>query len=208
MSSTTPYYFRRRTIGRAASPPAWACYEQIPYDEDDCSDSASDSCSEDGEDYPRAPGPASDSEESDHHTVTANTAENSDGSHDMDIDMDMGEEDADRGAAVVKTDAQKDVKGKQRAIDPEPETTKRRHRKKQRQPVYTLRPILTIQRSQGFVWNQVSLFASFQCMSGWLICPINRISLFLRISKTDVRLFFPTPSCTFIILFWISTHCL
>jgi hypothetical protein len=52
----------------------------------------------------------------------------------------------------------KDVKGKQRAIDPpEPESPKKQqhHRqKKPRQSVYTLRPILTIQRSQGFVWNQ------------------------------------------------------
>ena len=57
MSSNTdntsyPDWFRRRTLGRASSPPTWACYEQIPF-EDDYSDSASDnnSCSEDEEDY-------------------------------------------------------------------------------------------------------------------------------------------------------------
>ncbi|KAJ7826230.1 hypothetical protein B0H14DRAFT_3088491 [Mycena olivaceomarginata] len=32
-----------------------------------------------------------------------------------------------------------------------------RSKSHQRERVYTLRPILTIQRSQGFVWNQVSL---------------------------------------------------
>ncbi|KAG6330327.1 hypothetical protein ID866_8762 [Astraeus odoratus] len=48
----------------------------------------------------------------------------------------------------------KDVKGKQRAVDPEPEPTKRRHRRRERRPTQTLRPILTIQKSQGFVWNQ------------------------------------------------------
>ncbi|KAJ3516524.1 hypothetical protein NLJ89_g1068 [Agrocybe chaxingu] len=48
-----PYYFRRRTMGRAASPPTWACYEQIH--DDDCSNSDSDSCSEDDEDYPDPP---------------------------------------------------------------------------------------------------------------------------------------------------------
>ncbi|KAJ6492492.1 hypothetical protein C8R47DRAFT_1120879 [Mycena vitilis] len=50
-----------------------------------------------------------------------------------------------------------DVKGKQRAVDPMPAPPKRRPRSKKQQPrqhVYTLRPILTIQRSQGFVWNQ------------------------------------------------------
>ena len=49
------FAFRRRAYGRAPSPPTWACYEQIPY-EDDYSDSASEdnSCSEDEEDYYRA----------------------------------------------------------------------------------------------------------------------------------------------------------
>lgn len=51
-TAANSYYFRRRTIGRAASPPTWACYEEIPYDDDDYSSSCSDdSCSEDDEDY-------------------------------------------------------------------------------------------------------------------------------------------------------------
>jgi len=150
-SLTNPYppSFRRRTLGRAASPPTWACYEQIPYDDDDDDYSESlsedDSCSEDGEDYTRViPEPDSDGE----HPVLAGT-ERQDDTQNMEIDgADTG--DAEKNPAEFK----KDVKGKQRAVDPEPQATKRRHHTKQLRPVYTLRPILTIQKSQGFVWNQ------------------------------------------------------
>ncbi|KAJ7146751.1 hypothetical protein C8R44DRAFT_758089 [Mycena epipterygia] len=160
-SPSTPYTFRRRTIGRAASPPTWACYEQIHDDEDDFSDSGSEeSCSEDEADYARAAaGHESDSEDSD--DVVTSDQQVDDVAHDMEMDVDAeglglgagaGEEAA--SARNKALEAQKDVKGKQRAVEPEPEATKRRHRKKQRQQVYTLRPILTIHRSQGFVWNQ------------------------------------------------------
>ncbi|KAJ7765822.1 hypothetical protein DFH07DRAFT_809941 [Mycena maculata] len=157
-SQSTPYTFRRRTIGRAASPPTWACYEQIHDDEDDFSDSGSEeSCSEDEADYARAAaGHESDSEDSD--DVVPNDQQDDDVAHDMEMDVDAEGAAAGKDTPVAaqnKTlEAQKDLKGKQRAIEPEPEATKRRHRKKQRQQVYTLRPILTIQRSQGFVWNQ------------------------------------------------------
>ncbi|KAJ6567502.1 hypothetical protein B0H10DRAFT_2039336 [Mycena sp. CBHHK59/15] len=150
----SPYSFRRRTIGRAASPPTWACYEQI-HDDDDCSDSGSEeSCSEDDEDYPRGVAVTdSDSEDSDDIVPHAQPVD--DVAHDMEMDVDAEGAAGDANAAESKVlEAQKDAKGKQRAIEPEPEVTKRRHRKKQRQQVYTLRPILTIQRSQGFVWNQ------------------------------------------------------
>lgn len=153
MSETAnSYYFRRRTIGRAASPPTWACYEQIPYD-DEYSDSGSDSCSEDDDDYSGENGrheSASDSEDKDQ-AITSSAIPVDDPSHDLDMDL---EEEADGGADKKAVDSQKDVKGKQRAIDQEPEKASKQHRKK-RPPVYTLRPILTIQRSQGFVWNQV-----------------------------------------------------
>lgn len=157
MSTTdNSYFFRHRTIGRAASPPTWACYEQIPYDGDD-SDSGSDSCSEDEDDYPRiAAGqePMSDPDEVDHAVSGDNQVDDI-----HVIDMDMDEEGID--AADNKADSQRNVKGKQRAIDPEPESKKHR-RRKERPPVYTLRPILTIQKSQGFVWNQVGVhFISF-----------------------------------------------
>lgn len=57
----------------------------------------------------------------------------------------------------------KDVKGKGRAVDPDaqPDTPspqkspKQERKKKHREPVINFRPILTIQKSQGFVWNQV-----------------------------------------------------
>ena len=162
MTTTSPSYanyFRRRTIGRAASPPTFACYEQRgnPYDnDDDCSDDGSEdniSCSEDGEDYERN---ESDSETEDH-AASPHGEKQSDSASADDLDMEI--DDRDDEVAEKKSSAhKKDVKGKQRAIDPEPESPKKQPRqKKPRQPVYTLRPILTIQRSQGFVWNQVGL---------------------------------------------------
>ncbi|KAK0444088.1 hypothetical protein EV421DRAFT_1802011 [Armillaria borealis] len=156
MSTTTsPYrdYFRRRTIGRAASPPTWACYEQIPYDdEDEYSDSGSESCSEDEEDYSHAHEHLSDSEDDHDHRGAPMSENRADDS--LDMDMDIDEENTEAAALKKVATSQKDVKGKQKAIEPEPEPAKRRHRKRERQHVYTLRPILTIQRSQGFVWNQ------------------------------------------------------
>ena len=85
---------------------------------------------------------------------------------DGDMEIDEGDEalSADKIAELKR-----DVKGKQRAIEPEFESPKRQHRRKPREPTYALRPILTIQRSQGFVWNQVShccyqlLFAREPC---------------------------------------------
>ena len=143
--STYPEFFRRRTLGRAPSPPTWACYEQIPY-ADDYSDSGSDvnSCSEDEDDYHNA---ASDAELP-VSPADGRTAQPVDG--DMEID-----EDDEAMSAEKVAEMKKDVKGKQRAVE-QYESPKREPRKKPRQPVFTLRPILTIQKSQGFVWNQVS----------------------------------------------------
>ncbi|KAI0705791.1 hypothetical protein C8T65DRAFT_652756 [Cerioporus squamosus] len=145
MSNTSdayPEFFRRRTLGRAPSPPTWACYEQIPY-EDDYSDSASDnnSCSEDEEDYDHV---GSDGER----RISSNDPRSSQ----IDGDMEIDEGDEPMSADKV-AEMKKDMKGKQRAVE-HYESPKREHRKKQRQPVFTLRPILTIQKSQGFVWNQ------------------------------------------------------
>lgn len=155
MSTTnSPYYLRRR-IGRAASPPTWACYEQIPYEDDDCTDTGSDSCSEDEEDYSGEKVYSSDPEDR-HDAVTPH-----DGAND-DLNMDIDEE-GDNGAMNKVVESQKDIKGKQRAVEPESEKVrKQQRRKKLRPPVYTLRPILTIQKSQGFVWNQVSSLLSVQ----------------------------------------------
>ncbi|KAF9262425.1 hypothetical protein L218DRAFT_960240 [Marasmius fiardii PR-910] len=76
-----------------------------------------------------------------------------------DIDMDMDDE-IDEAAAKKVADVSKDVKGKQKAVDsgpPEHEserTSKRRQHRRPQHAVRPLRPILTIHRSQGFVWNQ------------------------------------------------------
>ena len=143
-SDSYPEFFRRRTLGRAPSPPTWACYEQIPY-ADDYSDSGSDvnSCSEDEDDYHHV---GSDAE---HAPTTANVRS---GEH---IDGDMEIDEGDEAMSTDKlAEAKKDLKGKQRAVE-HYESPKRETRKKPRQPVFTLRPILTIQKSQGFVWNQV-----------------------------------------------------
>lgn len=163
--SSAPNHFRRRALGRAASPPTWACYEQIPYDDDDdYSASDSESCSEDDEDY-RQPlnteqdlqATESDSEDSVDHAADAirpphEAAQDNTSSH----SEDEGEEGARRSKQHVKVD----VKGKQRAVDPPVvETPKHQRRRRQRRSSFNLRPILTIQRSQGFVWNQVRSYS-------------------------------------------------
>jgi len=160
-TAANSYYFRRRTMGRAASPPTWACYEQIHNDDDsdsDCSDSNSDSCSEEDEDFkndgsPRSPTSGhrrqsmNDSDDNEQQIAVARTD-----SEVQDIDMDMDVDTSHEKMNGSAAERQKDVKGKQRAVEPEPESPRRQ--KKKRNSVYTLRPILTIQRSQGFVWNQ------------------------------------------------------
>ncbi|KAG6819552.1 hypothetical protein H0H93_010762 [Arthromyces matolae] len=133
---------------RAASPPTWACYEQIPYDDEYSDDSESESCSEDDEDYSggyRREEPSSDDSEKKETGVKPSRTPD-------DLDMDMEDEgDGDDSKAYQ---ANKDIKGKQRAMEEEEEPEKSPKQRKKRSPVYTLRPILTIQRSQGFVWNQ------------------------------------------------------
>ena len=183
--SNTPSTYRRR-LGRAPSPPTWLWYEQIPYDDDSsCSDDDvsvdggdydednDNSCSEDDEDYSRnhgvrserggaPPAPASESGSSNTGSISGSdeveeekregggASDDGAAKETMDID-DRGSGDRTGGDGVKK-----DIKGKQRAVEPEvDESPKHRERRKKRQPVITLRPILTIQKSQGFVWNQV-----------------------------------------------------
>lgn len=151
-TAANSYYFRRRTIGRTASPPTWACYEEIPYDDDySTSCSEEDSCSEDDEDYIEHP---SDSEQSESGKKTVARDRNVTRENNASI-MNMETEGVRATDASMKEkETQRDVKGKQRAADPEPESTRGRRHKKERRPTCTLRPILTIHRSQGFVWNQ------------------------------------------------------
>ncbi|KAJ3711295.1 hypothetical protein EV361DRAFT_945791 [Lentinula raphanica] len=155
MSASSPYseYFRCRTVGRAASPPTWACYEQIPYD--DYSDSESEPCSEDDEDYHDLR--ADKEHDQDIERERVNHRSSVDDSNDLDMDIDGA---AEKTGAIKESNLvdTKDVKGKQKAIEVEVEVEherpKQRHQRKKRHNVQTLRPILTIQRSQGFVWNQ------------------------------------------------------
>lgn len=185
----------RRRLGRSPSPPTWLWYEQIPF-ADDSSESDGDvvseyeSCSEDDEDYnvrqherehhqnENHSSSASDSGSDVQHErpirgeASADSA-GVDGAGDAD-DMDVEDEKHGKGKDAKEGcgegEVKKDVKGKQRAVDPPDvettnESTKRRERrKKQRKPVYTFRPILTIQKSQGFVWNQVCCYSLIECM--------------------------------------------
>ncbi|KAH8118189.1 hypothetical protein DFH11DRAFT_883356 [Phellopilus nigrolimitatus] len=176
--SYTPSTYRRR-LGRAPSPPTWLWYEQIPFD-DDSSDSDGehsggefDSCSEDDEDYARVERARDvadrdrDSESSsvsdDQHPAQQPHQQRADGegadsekTENEKMEIDGGEDGSVDAHAAGGDGAKKDVKGKQRAVEPQvDEGPKRReHRKRHREPVITLRPILTIQKSQGFVWNQ------------------------------------------------------
>lgn len=191
MSASPPYsnYFRCRTIGRAASPPAVICYEQIPYDDDDYSESCSDSCSEDDEDYPND---AADNEHNNSDSQDEEGARHPSADDPNDLDMDIDEEGAagTESGEMQSVEPTKDIKGKQRAIvaEPEPEPPKRRHhRRKQRHNTFTLRPILTIQRSQGFVWNQVSISSTLDRFAQ-VYLPY-RIFFYLRIYVNDVRQF-------------------
>ena len=193
-NSSHSSYFRRRIIGRASSPPTWACYEQIPYDDDDdddddYSDSQSEdiSCSEDGDDYVHRSGSDPDGD-SHRHRVE----ERQDDTQNMEMDQNACEDDNNdnekKGSPSSPSPLKKDIKGKQRAVDPEPEPTKRRHRRRERRPTHALRPILTIQKSQGFVWNQVR-FSILYLSSGTIVLnchPSYRTCLFPHISRIVV----------------------
>ena len=179
--------FRRRTLGRAPSPPTWACYEQIPppgSDSDDCDDDVqTDSDTQSGSD--------SDTQEDD---VQGRHLRSDSPGGDMEMEMQVGEPGALSGAEMeldrsgVRDHGQdgpgsenacgsageqcndddcdmrlkRQDKGKQRAVEPELETLpveknpKKRHRKrKHHETPFIYRPILTIKKSEGFVWNQV-----------------------------------------------------
>ncbi|KAF8151246.1 hypothetical protein K438DRAFT_1733338 [Mycena galopus ATCC 62051] len=132
----TPYTFRRRKIGRTASLPTWACYEQIHGDE------------------------ASFSESGGAETRRRGRCGGRYGSRRCGRGGRGGLRHGCRCGGDGRTHPATG-EGEQRAVDPVPPPPKcRTHSNKQKQPhwgrEYTLRPILTIQRSQGFgfVWNQ------------------------------------------------------
>lgn len=183
-ASPSPFTYRRR-LGRAPSPPTWAWYEQIPIEDDDSESDLveEDSCSEDDEEYvhgEQEPEQDRSSESSAEELVspTLNAVHIGGGSVDGQTAENSEGEEGEQQAAESRADAdsmdvegcdghdRKDLKGKQRAVDPDAQETPRRRerRKKHREPVFTFRPILTIQRSQGFVWNQVRTF-TILCIS-------------------------------------------
>jgi hypothetical protein len=184
-----PPFFRRRTLGRAPSPPTWACYEQIPpptSDSDDCDDDVqTDSDTQSG----------SDSEVEVEYVQDRHLRSDSPGG-DMEMEMQVGEPEprafsgvgmeldgtkgGDRGQDEPRAEnacgssgeqcidddcdqrLKRQDKGKQRAVEPELDTLpvesspRKRHRKrKHHEASFIYRPILTIRKSQGFVWNQV-----------------------------------------------------
>jgi hypothetical protein len=149
MSSPTTFF--RRPTYRAPSPPTWACYEQIPYSESEseCSDSDVDSEISSSSDECGDNDGAERYMDAEDKRVAAT-------SDDEVPNMDMD--------AAGDTASTKDIKGKGRAVDPEPQeeedeepkrTPRHRRRHRRRERAYNPRPILTIHKSQGFVWNQV-----------------------------------------------------
>ena len=182
-------FFRHRPLGRAPSPPTWACYEQIPArsellgsSDDSDSDSGDDAADEDSLSDADADADPDDPDDAD---------DNSSLSDDAEAAGLMNVEEDEDGAGRARSgsdggDPEKRDKGKQRAEAPQnpsarnvetttttngnvdgdgdgkaspvmPHAPPVRHRRpRSRRPhASTLRPILTIQRSQGFVWNQV-----------------------------------------------------
>lgn len=176
--------FRRRTLGRAASPPTWAYYEQIPVPGGD--DDSSGSSSED-DDVHNGDSHSDDDEQHEHDDddgfemdfegipppVTVTVTDTMDA---MEVDEsasapsahvppecpDGGDDEEAANKANAEAIARKIAKGKERAVDPpsvvaaqeqrKRERERKTRRKRHSEPAY--RPILTIHRSQGFVWNQ------------------------------------------------------
>ena len=180
-------FFRHRPLGRAPSPPTWACYEQIPARSDLLGSSDSDSDSDSGEaadedslsdaDSSSSSSASSDEDDEGHDHAHAGTEADAhaEAAGLMDVESDNDEEAASARSnrhPSSSGDPEKRDKGKQRADDPPnsvsgggksvPVSHSRSRRPRgRRPPVSVLRPILTIQRSQGFVWNQVSVFIPF-----------------------------------------------
>jgi hypothetical protein len=165
-------FFRHRPLGRAPSPPTWACYEQIPARSDLLASSDSDSDSGDAADDDSLSDAGSSSSSASSSSASPSDVEAA-GLMDVESDKDEAADDhsargaGDRGEEAGDPEKQRD-KGKQRAEDPSPNPaapnsahvvhSRSRRTRGRRPPMSALRPILTIQRSQGFVWNQVRFF--------------------------------------------------
>ncbi|KAH8801255.1 hypothetical protein DL96DRAFT_1508298 [Flagelloscypha sp. PMI_526] len=132
---------RRVPLGRAASPPTWAWYEQIPDDYSSESESGSDSESDD------------ESGARDNITEEDQQPANTLNDNNAGVDVDS----MDPPSTPPASSSVDKGKGKERQTDssdslpsPRRKTREQRHRGRPS----ALRPIVTIQRSQGFVWNQ------------------------------------------------------
>jgi hypothetical protein len=162
-------FFRHRPLGRAPSPPTWACYEQIPARSDLLGSSDSDSDSGDAADDDSLSDAGSSSSSASSSSPSASDAEPA-GLMDVESDNDESPPESATGVPGEEPgDPEKQCdKGKQRAEDPSPNAaapksthvphSRSRRTRGRRPPMNALRPILTIQRSQGFVWNQVRFF--------------------------------------------------
>ncbi|KAF8261354.1 hypothetical protein EI94DRAFT_1607184 [Lactarius quietus] len=143
-------FFRHRPLGRAPSPPTWACYEQIPArsellgsSDDSDSDSGDDAADEDSlsdADADADPDDPDDADADDNSSIS----DDAEAAGLMDNGTDV--------TAAATTNGCAD--GKLSPVIPHPPPARHRRARHRRPPVSALRPILTIQRSQGFVWNQ------------------------------------------------------
>jgi hypothetical protein len=172
-------FFRHRPLGRAPSPPTWACYEQIPArsellgssDESD-SDSDDEAADEDSLSDADADADPDDPDDADADDNSSSLSDDAEAAGLMDVEDDGRDggdpEKRDKGkqraeapqsgtdVAVSTTTTNGNADGKSSPVIPHPPAAARHRRPRHRRPpVSALRPILTIQRSQGFVWNQV-----------------------------------------------------
>src|SRR6266702_4756529 len=157
-------FFRHRPLGRAPSPPTWACYEQIPArsellgssDESD-SDSGDDAADEDSLSDADAD---ADPEDPDDDDGVGRAQGGSDGGDPEKRDKgkqraEVPQNPSSTGTGDAETTTNGNGDGKSSPVIPHPTAVRHRRPRSRRPPVSALRPILTIQRSQGFVWNQV-----------------------------------------------------
>ena len=173
-------FFRHRPLGRAPSPPTWACYEQIPArrellgssDESD-SDSGDDAADEDSLSDADADADPDDPDDADADDNSSSLSDDAEAAGLMDVEDDVRDgggdpEKRDKGkqraeapqsgtdvavSTTMTTNGNAD--GKSSPVIPHPPAARHRRPRHRRPHVSALRPILTIQRSQGFVWNQV-----------------------------------------------------
>jgi hypothetical protein len=168
-------FFRHRPLGRAPSPPTWACYEQIPArsellgsSDDSDSESGDDAADEDSLSDADADADPDDPDDADADD-NSSLSDDAEAAGLMDVEddeqdgrdpekRDKGKQRAEvpqTGADIAVAATNGNADGKSSPVIPHPPAARHRRPRHRRPPVSSLRPILTIQRSQGFVWNQV-----------------------------------------------------